>query len=435
MPKSLFGRMILILVGGLLAGQMLSAAIQLVEREKSLSLIIWTQAAQGIAAYIRLLDATPPDQRERAASLLTGAPLQVAMGRKFSGPPIEGSDAADIETLIHGQVGEKRMVKLFSTGEIVPYYWPRNASFAVQTRLQDGEWVSFHYRRKISHIFPNRMLINLVTLLVVLMILSLVAVHWVTRPLNLLARAADELGKNINRPPLPEQGSTEMKRAARAFNTMQTRLLEYLQSRARIHAAMSHDLKTPITRLTLRAELLEDADLKAKFVKDLEEMDNMVTTSLNLMRGIGNGETPRPVDINALLGSIQDDQMEMGGDVAIQGEAKTTFLCKPQALKRALVNLVENAIKYGNKAVISVEEDAEFLRIRVRDNGPGIPEDKLDLVTEPFYRLETSRCRDTGGTGLGLAISKAIAELHGGGLSLVNHPAGGLVTTLTLPRT
>ena len=426
--------MVLILAGGLIAGQLLSAAIQLVERERSLSMIIWTQAAQGIAAYLRLLDALPPDQREKAATLLTGPPLQVSVGRGFAGEPMAGSDAIEIGHLVHRYVGDRREVAIFSTGEDVPFYWPEHASFSLQTKLSDGQWVSFHFRRPVSHMFPNRLLINLVILLCAILVLSLIAVHWVTRPLNLLARAADELGKNINRPPLAEKGSTEMRRAARAFNTMQERLLEYLQSRARIHAAMSHDLKTPITRLTLRAEMLEDPELRAKFVKDLEEMDTMVTTSLNLMRGMGNGEPVQPVDITALLESIQDDQMEIGKEVEIRGGASEHFYGKPQALKRAIGNLVENAIKYGKRAIISIEEDPGFLRIRVGDEGPGIPEDKLALVTEPFYRLETSRCRDTGGTGLGLAISKAIAEIHGGTLNLATPPGGGLQATLSLPR-
>lgn len=424
----------MIMAGGLIAGQLLSAAIQLNEREKSLSRIIWTQAAQGIAAYIRLLDATAPADRKRTAGLLAGAPLLVSMERKFGNEAMQGTDAVDLATLLHRYVGQNRPIRIFSSGAKVPFYWPQHASFAMQTRLQDGQWVSFSYIHPVSHVLPNRLFINLAILLAVILVLSLIAVRWVTRPLDLLAKAADELGKNINRPPLPEKGSTELRRAARAFNTMQTRLLEYLQSRARIHAAMSHDLKTPITRLTLRAELLEDADMKAKFVKDLEEMDHMVTTSLNLMRGIGNGEPLQPVDITALLESIQDDQMEVGGHVVIRGAAKTHYPGKPQALKRAIGNLVENAIKYGQEATLSIEDDTDCLKIRVRDNGPGIPQDQLELVTEPFYRLETSRCRDTGGTGLGLAISKAIAEIHGGTLQLVNHPQGGLEATLALPR-
>jgi signal transduction histidine kinase len=425
--------MILILVGGLIFGQMLSAAIQIREREESLSTIIWTQAAQGISAYVRLLDATPPANRKRAAGLLSGAPLFVSVDGKFSSEPMRGKDAARLEKLLHEHLG-KRPIRLFSSGEKAPFYWPEHASFGLQTTLKDGQPIIFVYNRGVGRFLPRRLLINLVVLFVAILALSLFAVHWVTRPLNLLAQAADELGKNIHSPPLPEKGSMEMRRAARAFNTMQARLLEYLASRARIHAAMSHDLKTPITRLTLRAEMLEDPDLKAKFIKDLEEMDSMVTISLDLMRGMSNGEAVQTVDITALLESIQEDQMETGNEVEIRQFGNIRYSGKPQALKRAIVNLVENAIKYGKKATICAEEIEGGLLISVTDEGPGIPEDKLDLVTEPFYRLESSRCRDTGGSGLGLAIAKAIAEIHGGTLRLSNRPEGGLEAAIFLPK-
>ena len=433
-PKSLLGRMILILAGGLVMGQMLSAAIQVMEREKSLSIVIWTQAAQGIATYIRLLDATDPSDRKRIAALLSAPPLQVSLDGKFGERPMEGEDSARLKSLMHRFIGADKPIGLYSSGEKVPFYWPENASFSMETRLKDGQRIAFSYHRPVGHILPYRLFLNLVILSAVILVLSLIAVHWVTRPLNILASAADELGKNIHRPPLPEQGSLEMRRAARAFNTMQMRLLEYLQSRARIHAAMSHDLKTPITRMTLRTELLDDPELKSKFVKDLDEMNVMVTTSLNLMRGLGDDEPVQTVDISALIESIQEDQMEIGARVEVEESGKAHYSGKPQALKRAIVNLVENAVKYGQKAVVSIEDSVHELKIRVRDEGPGVPEDKLDLVMEPFYRLETSRSRDTGGTGLGLAISKAIAETHGGTLQLRNHPDGGLEAVLSLPR-
>ncbi|HQT27536.1 MAG TPA: ATP-binding protein, partial [Burkholderiales bacterium] len=180
--------------------------------------------------------------------------------------------------------------------------------------------------------------------------------------------------------------------------------------------------------------LLEDSDLRAKFIKDLEEMNSMVTISLDLMRGMSNGEAVQMVDITALLESIQEDQMETGGEVEIRKSGNIRYSGKPQALKRAIVNLVENAIKYGKRAMIFANEVEAGLEISVLDDGPGIPEDKLGLVTEPFYRLESSRCRDTGGSGLGLAIAKAIAEIHGGKLKLVNRPEGGLSATICLPK-
>jgi len=244
--------------------------------------------------------------------------------------------------------------------------------------------------------------------------------------LFVLAEAAEDLGRNINRPPLAEQGSVEVRRAAQAFNTMQNRLVRYIQDRTRILAAMSHDLKTPITRLRLRAELLDDGELKAKFDKDLQEMESMVATTLDFMRGVDSQEAMQPVDIMALLESIQEDGKEMGQEIHIQGSVSRPYRGAPNALKRCLGNLIDNAVKYGACADITLADSEQRLEIRIRDRGPGIPENQLERVFEPFFRLEGSRSRDTGGTGLGLSIARNIAQTHGGELALRTIEAGGL---------
>jgi signal transduction histidine kinase len=278
------------------------------------------------------------------------------------------------------------------------------------------------------------MLLSVLVLLVAVILLSLLAVRWITRPLKTLADAAEELGKDINRPPLPETGPVEVVRAARALNTMQSRLSRYLSDRTRIFAAMSHDLKTPITRLRLRAELLDDPQIRQKFSKDLEEMESMVGATLDFMRGLENEERSQRIDVTALLESLQADAREIGGRVEIEGAASAPYAGRPQALKRCLANLIDNAVKYGRSARLAVDDDAARLRISVRDEGPGIAEAELERVFEPFHRLETSRSRESGGTGLGLSIARNIAEQHGGTLVLRNLPAGGLEAILTLPR-
>jgi signal transduction histidine kinase len=264
-------------------------------------------------------------------------------------------------------------------------------------------------------------------------VLSLVAVRWTTRPLNALADAAEDLGRNIERPPLEETGPIEVARAARAFNTMQSRLTAYIRERTALLAAMSHDLKTPITRLRLRAELLADAGLRDKFTRDLEEMEALVKATLDFLRGFEGGEASQPVDMMALLESLQADLSEMGGQVSIAGKPVKPYSGKPAALKRCL-NLLENAIKYGNAASIKIDDNDVRLEIRIQDEGPGIPESEIERVFEPFHRLDASRSRDTGGTGLGLAIARSIAEGHGGELTLENRVEGGLEARLTLPR-
>jgi signal transduction histidine kinase len=215
---------------------------------------------------------------------------------------------------------------------------------------------------------------------------------------------------------------------------MQSRLTAYLRERTALLAAMSHDLKTPITRLRLRTELLADAGLREKFARDLEEMEALVKATLDFLRGFESGETPKPVDMMALLESLQADLSEMGGQVRLEGQSVNPYYGKPAALKRCLANLLDNAIKYGIAATVKVDDDDRRLEIRIRDEGPGIPASDLDRVFEPYYRVDASRSRDTGGTGLGLAIARSIAVAHGGELTLENRREGGLEARLTLPR-
>jgi len=249
-----------------------------------------------------------------------------------------------------------------------------------------------------------------------------------------LADAAEALGKDINRPPLAESGPTEIRQAARAFNTMQTRLVRFIDERTRIFAAMSHDLKTPITRMRLRADLLDDDEARQRFEADLKEMETMVTYTLEFMRGMGAQEARHEIDVTALLESLQSDNEAMGRSVCVEGQALAPYPARVSLLKRCLTNLIDNAVLYGQRASIQVQDTPACLTIRVLDEGPGIPEGELQKVFEPFYRLEQSRSRETGGTGLGLAIARNIAHMHGGDIVLRNRPARGLEAVLTLPR-
>jgi signal transduction histidine kinase len=313
-------------------------------------------------------------------------------------------------------------------------FMPAGVRFAVQVRLNDGSWAAFDTRipRDAANL-PLRLVLTLLILLAVVAVMSLVAVRWVTRPLNVLASAAEALGRDIHRAPLPEHGPTEVRRAAHAFNDMQTRLVRFIDERTRVLTAMSHDLKTPITRMRLRAELLEDEEQRLRFEKDLKEMEAMVAQTLDFMRGLGS-EARQPIDLMALVESLQADHAEMGRTVTIEGRAATPLIGMPLALKRCLANLLDNAALYGSAAHVVIEDGASAVTLRIRDDGPGIPEAELEKVFEPFHRLEASRNRATGGTGLGLGIAREIARAHGGDLVLHNHSAGGLEAVLTLPR-
>jgi signal transduction histidine kinase len=306
--------------------------------------------------------------------------------------------------------------------------------YDVIVRFPAGDTVTFRVTRMPGGApLPHNLFINLALVVLLLVIVLYVAARNITRPLTELARAADSVGRQLQPAQLQERGARELREAAHAFNTMQDRLHRYLDSRSRVLAAMSHDLKTPLTRLRLQVETLENPPMQERIGKELDEMESMVHEALSLFRGLDDGEPAVPVDIDGLLAQIAGEFTDMGDTVTVSGTALKPFVGKPQALKRCLTNLIANAIKFGSRAQVQVE-DGSALIIRIRDSGPGIPPAELERVFEPFYRLESSRNRDSGGTGLGLAIARDIAQAHGGTLTLANLPAGGLEALLTLPR-
>ena len=272
---------------------------------------------------------------------------------------------------------------------------------------------------------PRQIFVELGVLTVLLTVALFVMARTITRPLRELANAADAVGRGANHPPLIEKGARELRRATRAFNTMQERLRRYLESRTRVVAAMSHDLRTTLTRLRLRAESIENDELRARFTADLDEMSQMVHGALGLFRGLNDDEPLDKVDVNALLETLRTDFAELGGSITIEGRANAPICARPLALKRCLTNVLHNAIEYGTRATVLVS-DGEELVIRVRDEGPGIPAEALDQVFEPFFRIEPSRNRDTGGAGLGLSIARDIVQAHGGSITLRNLERRGL---------
>lgn len=465
-PRSLFSRLVLVLLGGLLVAQLLSLALHMHERGELLSQASGMQAARRIADVVQLLDSMPADDRRRIVQVLNAPPLMVSLDQGPLAAP-DGEDDLAAHAAVFGSVlrrylGEERSVAVRVTDApaAFPAGGPRGdfkgfeghgarmgmkagqhggaaggLSFIAQVALRDGTPVTFDARQPAQAAsWPYRLLASVALLLIAVIVVSLIAVRWATRPLKALADAADELGANLDRPPMEEKGPTEVARAARAFNTMQARLGAHIRDRTRILAAMSHDLKTPITRLRLRSELLEDSQLRAKFTADLQEMESMVGATLDFLRGQESGEPVQPVDVDALLESLQADMAETGGRVTIEGRARAPYPGRTQALKRGLANLLDNAVKYGTLAKVRVDDDDTRLEIRIQDEGPGIAQAELEKVFEPFYRVEASRSRETGGTGLGLTIAKAVAEAHGGRLGLRNRVEGGLEARLTLPR-
>ncbi|MEQ6916716.1 ATP-binding protein [Halomonas aquatica] len=307
-----------------------------------------------------------------------------------------------------------------------------------QLELEPGTWLYLATILPIADVFERtwlsgeRLLAALMVLLTVLG-LSLLGIRSMTRPLSRLSRAARQLGDDLDAPPLRETGPREVVSTAVAFNRMQRRIREQVEERERLFSAISHDLKTPITRLRLRAEMLDDPGQRERFCASLDELDVLVKGALASVKGLDLQEQVVMVELDTLLEDLAAELRLHGGEVVIEGAA-VPIAAKPLALKRCLANLLENALFYGQCAEVRLEDGPDRLVVTIRDQGPGIPEAQRERVFSPFVRLEPSRSRHTGGSGLGLGIARHIVRAHGGDIVLANAPGGGLLVTLTLPR-
>lgn len=282
-------------------------------------------------------------------------------------------------------------------------------------------------------IWDAGLLLDIGVRLSALMLAAWVGARWLSKPIDRLALAARELGKNIDRPPLTEDGPAECKEAIQVFNQMQARIRQQLEERDRFVAAVSHDLRTPLTRLRLRAETLESSEDRRQFGRDIVEMDEMITATLDHLRGVADPEPMVQLDVKALVDSLADDQQACGHWVPVHGRAGS-LPAQAGALRRCVGNLIGNAIRYGGQTEVFLWDTGDEVGIEVRDHGPGLPEAELERVMAPFYRVEGSRNRHHGGVGLGLSIARDIVARHQGRLQLRNAQGGGLLAIVVLPR-
>jgi signal transduction histidine kinase len=255
------------------------------------------------------------------------------------------------------------------------------------------------------------------------------AARSITRPLARIITEAEALGHGVERVPMPAFGPREVRRLSTAFERAQDRMSAYVGSRVAALAAISHDLKTPLTRMRLRVEAIDDAEVRERLSRDLDELSEMVRSSLAALKDLSDGESAEAIDMNALLARLQSEFAEMGRGVAVTGHADRPYFGRVRALKRCLTNLIDNAVKFGETANVTLEDD-QTLRVRVVDRGPGIPDEELDRVFKPFYRAS----RSVEGTGLGLGIARDIIHGHGGELTLRNRAGRGLEAQIELPR-
>ncbi|MGN6704245.1 MAG: ATP-binding protein [Burkholderiaceae bacterium] len=481
LPRTLFGQMLLALFAGLLAVQTAGFWLMLDERARFGERVLGAYAAQRIAGVISLVDQTAPAERARLVQGLSVPPMHLALGQPWQdGAPDRGPDAREFLDSVARELDRPVALQVLAirraearpgpphalppeTAELPetsrppalpeapappaapaaapqlkpPRRWHGRPFLLVvgQARLADGTVLTFRHGLPQQGLdLPLRLLLLLGLLGVSVALLAGWAVRRLTRPLATLADAAGGLARNLDQPPLPETGPLEVARAARAFNAMQRDLKRLLDTRAQALAAVSHDLRLPITRLRLRMERLPDEALRRKMEEDLAEMDGMIGGTLDYLRAGSSAEPAARLDLDALVDSVADDLAELGADIRLHGSIGAPVSGRPQALRRCLANLLDNARRYGNGPIdVTLAAGAAQAAVRIEDRGPGIPAADLDKVFEPYVRLDASRARHTGGTGLGLAIARAIARAHGGDVALAARPGGGTTATLTLP--
>jgi signal transduction histidine kinase len=326
-----------------------------------------------------------------------------------------------------------------------PYLWlmPQPAKvlqfsgsqgYGFRVQLDDGRWLNAaYYQHDKESLWTSKSLMSLGLTALMLALISIFIASRIARPLRNLVTAAEALGRGQNLPPLLEDGPEEIKRTAQSFNKMQSRLHRFVEDRTKMLAAISHDLRTPLTSLRLRAEFVNDAEIQRKMIATIDELQSMTEGAISFAHGEAVREETRNIDLEALVGSICDDQSDLGYPVTHVEGMKMKYLCRPDSLRRAIRNLIENAVRYGGEAKVSLQYTASTVDIVVEDRGPGIPDDMAEKVFAPFVRLETSRSRQTGGSGLGLSIVRAVARQHGGDISLCNTETG-MQAIISLPR-
>ncbi|MFA9438967.1 ATP-binding protein [Uliginosibacterium sp. sgz301328] len=428
MTNSLFARLAVIALAGLLTAQAVSFWLQADERAVVVMRARGADFAGQIARAVKVLEATGAERRPATARALQSNGLDITL--------IDADQASP--SVPRGQIRSHLAAALGSGREIrsAGMYQRGGQARSFDVLLQDGQWIRVSAApEEQAPALPTDLIAHLFISLAVVTSLTLLALRQVSKPLHTLAEAADMLGQDLAAPPLAEKGSAETRRAARAFNRMQARVRRLVTERARALAAVSHDLRTPLTRLRLRAELIDDGDLREQITADVDAMRQMIDTTLDYLRSLHDPEEIRRIDINGLLQSLVEDATRLGKHATLDGSARWPYPGKLLALTRAVQNLIDNAIKYGGCAHVRICDEAAELRIVIEDRGLGIPQEELAKVTAPYYRPDAARNPATGGVGLGLSIVKDVALLHGGELLLENVEPSGLRATLILPRT
>lgn len=429
-PRSLASRVMLILAVGLVAAQLLAALLVLTERSLAMRGMMATYLGSDVATAVAVLERLPASERAAWLPRLEKRNYRFRLQPAPPGDPVESPLVIPLGEAVAAALNPPRPVQVVASAD--------QASLWLGITLADGSPLSVQLQLPTLQVSPWA-LAAFLGQFILLALVGLWAVRQATRPLAQLAAAAEGLDParmTSPGPDLPDDGPTEVARAATAFNAMQARIRTHLDERMRILAAVSHDLQTPITRLRLRADLMDDTDLRDRLQADLAEMQALVEEGLYCARSAQAPQEPaQRLDLRALVDSIALDYSDSGRDVTLSEGVGGHCTTRPQTLRRLVCNLVDNALKFAGSAQLQLGRNADGLWcIQVLDRGPGIPAEALEAVKQPFFRLEASRSRATGGSGLGLAIADQLAAVLGGHLTLAAREGGGLEARVTLPN-
>lgn len=370
--------------------------------------------ANEFVRAVRLAQIIPPEKLQFHLRLLNGPGFRVNISKQL---PTRAKLIMDTDPKILARLSYQHYHHFF---------------FSLQ--LADGRWLNMRSRVIRYTWYFMGFIFSYLALFLALMLLCYWVVRRTTMPMRQFAQAVKRFGRDVQAPPMPMMGTTEMREVIDAFNEMQARIRRLLNDRTQMLAAISHDLRTPITRLQLRAEYLKESHQYEKAVADLKEMEQMIASILSFARDYTQTEAMERFDLNALLESICHDLVDLGQAVIFEeNNQRLPILGRVTALKRALTNLIENAVKYGKKAQVSIEQKDQHLEIKIEDQGPGIPVSDMEKVFEPFYRVDPSRSPQLSGTGLGMAVARDIIMAHGGEIKLRNREPNGLMVLVLLP--
>lgn len=436
LPRDTLSRRIaLTIIAAMLASLILNALFVQVAGTWARPPIERTGLLERIAASTRVIEAAPAQLRPQLANAASSSTLEVLWNAQRSqfnlpgdGEPVETGKVPALRQLL----GDDREIEVFN-----PDDWPpgsAQAHYVALVPLADGSWLTFTPPERSWGLSLDARIAVIIALgLVATLLVAWIATRQLANPLQRFAGAARRFGKDLNAPPIDIEGPHEIRQAIIAFNTMQAQIQHFIGERTHMLASISHDLRAPLTRMRLRSEFMEDLDNQQKMIRDIEEMQSMINAALAFFREGTRLEQPTAFDLSELLQTILDDYRDQNVLIDFNGPAHLVYDGRPLSLKRVIVNLLENAVKYAERPHIALSRNTRSICIEICDEGPGIPEDALQRVFDPFLRLETSRNRETGGVGLGLSAARVIVREQGGELTLSNRKGSGLVARVELP--